>query len=391
MHFRDYIMNQPIMAIDIGTSKIVILIGQLNAKNKVDILQFIEVRNEGLVNGIISDTEKVIHAIRSAIAKVSSCFNSYELSVVSNYSGDLKFLKAKSTMSRECPGEEICKEDIFQLEYQLLKVVRPGDMRFIRIQTYKYTVDEIDEITDPIGMCGEKLGVDGVILSANRMNIKKIGKCFSSLSLDLKEIYPNGLATAHAVLYPEEMEEVFALIDTGAALTHISIIRNGIVEKVFVIKTGGNAITSDISDSTCLGYEQAEELKIKNGSIYPDEITAQEIIRISYPDGRKGIPVNKKQLAEVIRTSVEEMVVQAWNYIRAYLPKNQSIDSLILTGGGISQFPHIEELVKHITRQKCRIGLAGVQICPDSASFAQLNSPVYATSVGLLAMRLLYD
>jgi len=240
-------------------------------------------------------------------------------------------------------------------------------------------------------MIATRIEADLTMISVKTKMLQKLTNYFAAIGISIENYYPSSIADSFAVLYQEEIQDEnrsFVVINTGSALTRISIVQNGRIDNSSHLKMGGDTITQTICDFTGLDFKQAETLKISRGSVKPDKITGSGIVPLNYANGYKGIPVRKDQLAEIISKSVERLIDLAWKEAEALLAWNRLPDSIILTGLGITKFKGIEELVKRITGQKCRIGKPGIGLSNSSIAFSRLNSPEYTSSIGLLRIKL---
>ena len=215
-------------------------------------------------------------------------------------------------------------------------------------------------------------------------SIRNIGRCIKSAGLDLDGITLEPLASANAVLSHEEKEAGVALIDIGGGTTDLAIFKDGIIRHTAVIPFGGNVITEDIKEGCSIIEKQAELLKVKFGSAWPNENKENEIVSIPGLRGRDPKEISLKNLSKIIHARTVEIIEQVYLEIRNYGHEEQKkklIAGIVLTGGG-SQLKHLKQLVEYTTGMDTRVGYPNEHLAGDTDK--SVTSPLYATAVGLL-------
>ena len=245
----------------------------------------------------------------------------------------------------------------------------------------EYTVDNEQDIVDPIGMSGIRLEANFHIITGQISASRNILKCVEKADLDVADITLEPIASASSVLSDEEKEAGVALVDIGGGTTDITIFKDGIIRHTAVIPFGGNVVTSDIREGCIVMNEQAEKLKVKFGSAMASEIFDNRIITIPGFKGRDPKEISEKNLARIIEARVEEVFDYVLWEIRRSGYENKLIAGIVLTGGG-SLLRHIDLLSEYHTGMHTRVGKPVEHLAHGYS--AQLDSPVYATSVGLL-------
>ena len=377
-------MNNKIsVGLDIGTTKIVAMVGEKNQYNKVKILGIGRSQSLGVHRGVVNNISQTIQSIKIAVeaAKSSSGIDFIEVAV--GIAGQhIRSLQHSDYITRENPDEVINDGDIDKLIDQVYKLVMLPGEEIIHVLPQDYKVDGQSEIKEPIGMYGSRLEANFHIVVGQVSSIRNIGKCIKSSGLEMGDITLEPLASSDAVLSIEEKDAGVALIDIGGGTTDIAIFKDGIIKHTAVIPFGGNVITEDIKEGCSIIGNQAEQLKIKFGSAWPGENKDSDIVSIPGIKGREPKEISLKTLSKIINARVVEIIEQAFLEIRNYgheESKKKLIAGIVLTGGG-SQLRHLKQLVEYITGMDTRIGYPGEHLSGDSNNY----DPVYSTAVGLL-------
>jgi cell division protein FtsA len=260
----------------------------------------------------------------------------------------------------------------------------PGE-EIIHVIPQEYKVDGQGDIKEPRGMYGARLEATFHIVVGQVTSIRNIARCVKSADLELKAINLEPLASAEAVLSQEEKEAGVVLVDIGGGTTDIAIFKDGIIRHTAVIPYGGNIITNDIKEGCSIIEKQAEQLKVKFGSAWPGENKENEIVSIPGLRGRDPKEISLKTLSRIIHARTTEIVNAVFTEIKSYgydQPTRKLIAGVVITGGG-SQLKHVKQLVEYLTGMDTRIGFPNEHLATLPSDHA-LNSPMYATAVGLL-------
>jgi len=371
------------VGLDIGTTKIVALVGKKNEFNKVEILGIGKSKSLGVHRGVVNNITQTIQSIQQAVddAKLNS---GHEISdVVVGIAGQhIRSIQHSDYITRENPEEVINEEDIQLLIQQVYKLVMLPGEEIIHVLPQEYKVDGQAEIKEPVGMHGGRLEANFHVVVGQVSSIKNIGRCIKSAGLNMANITLEPLASSEAVLSFEEKEAGVALIDIGGGTTDLAIFKDGIIRHTAVIPFGGNVITEDIKEGCSIIEKQAELLKIKFGSAWPGENRETEIVSIPGLRGRDPKEISLKTLSKIINARVVEIIEQAYLEIKNYGhedSKKKLIAGIVLTGGG-SQLRHLKQLTEYVTGMDTRIGFPGEHLAGDSNEY----NPIYSTAVGLL-------
>ena len=377
--------NKIAVGLDIGTTKIVAMIGRYNEYGKLEILGLGKSKSLGVHRGVVNNITQTIQSIQQAVLDAETSSGMKITEVIVGIAGQhIRSLKHSDYITRKDSDTVIDDQDIEDLCNQVHKLVMLPGEEIIHVLPQDFKVDGQSEITEPIGMYGGRLEANFHVVVGQVSSIRNIGRCIKSAGLSLSGITLEPLASSNAVLGMEEKEAGVALIDIGGGTTDLAIFKDGIIRHTAVIPFGGNVITEDIKEGCSIIEKQAELLKIKFGSAWPGENKDNEIVSIPGLRGREPKEITLKNLSKIIHARVIEIIEQVYLEIKNYGHEDQKtklIAGIVLTGGG-SQLKHLKQLVEYITGMDTRVGYPNEHMAGDSDS--EVTSPMYATAVGLV-------
>ncbi|MHA7942984.1 cell division protein FtsA [Formosa sp. 3Alg 14/1] len=380
------------VGLDIGTTKIVAMIGRKNDYGKLEILGIGRSKSLGVHRGVVSNITQTIQSIQQAVQEAEASAGTKIEGVTVGIAGQhIRSLQHSDYITRPNSETVIDETDIDQLINQVHKLVMLPGEEIIHVLPQEYKIDGQPEIKEPIGMHGGRLEANFHVVVGQVSSIRNIGRCIKSSDLELERLTLEPLASANAVLSQEEKEAGVALIDIGGGTTDLAVFKDGIIRHTAVIPFGGNVITEDIKEGCSIIEKQAELLKIKFGSAWPGENKDNEIVSIPGLRGRDPKEITLKNLSKIIHARVVEIVEQVFLEIKNYGHEEQKkklIAGIVLTGGG-AQLKHLKQLVEYITGMDTRIGYPNEHLAGDSNE--DITSPLYATSVGLVLDGLKYQ
>ena len=373
------------VGLDIGTTKIVAIVGRRNERGKVEVLGVGKTKSLGVHRGVVNNITKTMESIQAAISEAEATSGEEINSVVVGIAGQhIRSLQHTDYIDRDNFDEVIEEEDIEELINQVKKLVMLPGEEIIHVLPQEYKIDGQSEIKEPVGMSGRRIESNFHVVVGNVASIRNIGRCVVNSGLELDDITLEPIASADSVLSEEEKEAGVALIDIGGGTTDLAIFKDGIIRHSAVVPFGGNVITEDIKEGCSIIEKQAELLKVKFGSAWPGENSENEIVSIPGLRGRDPKEVTMKNLSKIIHARVIEIVEHVFLEIKNYghdESKKKLIAGIVLTGGG-AELKHIRQMVEYITGMDCRIGYPNEHLA--SGSDKRLASPIFATSVGLL-------
>ncbi len=373
------------VGLDIGTTKIVAMIGRKNEYDKVEILGLGRAKSMGVHRGVVNNITQTIQSIQQAVQEAEAAASEKIEDVTVGIAGQhIRSLQHSDYITRPNSDVVIDEEDIDRLINQVHKLVMLPGEEIIHVLPQEYKIDGQAEITEPIGMYGGRLEANFHVVVGQVSSIRNVGRCIKSAGLNLEGITLEPLASANAVLSREEKEAGVALIDIGGGTTDLAVFKDGIIRHTAVIPFGGNVITEDIKEGCSIIEKQAELLKVKFGSAWPGENKDNEIVSIPGLRGREPKEITLKNLSKIIHARVVEIIEQVYVEIKNYGHEEQKkklIGGIVLTGGG-AQLKHLKQLVEYITGMDTRIGYPNEHLAGGSDE--DIASPLFATAVGLV-------
>jgi len=373
------------VGLDIGTTKIVAMIGKKNEYGKLEILGVGRSKSLGVARGVVNNITQTIQSIQQAVLEAENKSGYKIKDVVVGIAGQhIRSIQHSDYIIRSSAEEVIGGSDIQLLIDQVNKLAMLPGEEIIHVLPQEFKIDGQSEIKEPIGMYGGRLESSFHVVVGQASSIRNVGRCIQSSGIELSGLTLEPLASADAVLSQEEKEAGVALIDIGGGTTDLAIFKDGIIRHTAVIPFGGNVITDDIKEGCSIIEKQAELLKVKFGSAWPGENKDNEIVSIPGLRGREPKEISLKNLSKIIHARVVEIIEQVFTEIKDYGhedPRKKLIAGIVLTGGG-AQLKHIKQLVEYITGIDTRIGYPNEHLAGNSDE--EISSPLYATAVGLV-------
>lgn len=374
------------IGLDIGTTKIVAVVGKRAAESKkIEIIGFGRSQSEGVREGVVSNITHTTESIKKAIEEAQKSSGIQIKDVMVGIAGQhIKSLQHSDYITRGDFEKVIDQNDIQRLIGQVHKLIMLPGEEIIHVLPQEYKVDNQNEIKEPMGMYGSRLEANFHIVIGQISSIRNIGRCVKASGLNLEGITLEPLASAAAVLSQEEKEAGVALIDIGGGTTDLAIFKNDLIHSTSVIPFGGNVITEDIKARCSIIERQAELLKVRFGSSWPDGNKETEIVSIPGLQGRGPKEISLRRLSQIIHARISEIIGQAYLEIKEYGHEEQKkrlIAGIVMTGGGAG-LKHIGPLTEYLSGMDVRIGRPSEHLIGEQNSF--LNNPEYATAIGLV-------
>ena len=298
-----------IVGLDIGTTKVSIIIGRKNQYDKIEILGTGKAVSSGVSRGIVSNIDKTVASIKLATEEVEKKNDIKINEVFVGIAGQhIKSLQHRGEIVRDNVEIEIGQADIDKLKDNMFKLITIPGEEVIHVIPQEYTVDGEDGIQDPKGMAGVKLEANFHVITAQVGAVRNIMRCVEKAGLNPKELILEPFASAVATLDEDELREGVALVDIGGGTTDVAIFLDKIIRHTAVIPFGGNIVTKDIKTGLAILDKQAELLKIKFGAaMYTDD---QDNVMVSIPGlrGRDPKEISIKNLAEIIGARMKEII-----------------------------------------------------------------------------------
>ena len=377
--------EQPIIVgLDIGTTKIAAIAGRKNEYGKLEILGFGRANSNGVKHGQVLNIDETIKAIQMAL---DNCYASNpNLEIGEVYVGiaghHIKSLQTRGDIVRQNTDEEITRREIDQLIADQYKTYIPAGDQIIDVIPQEFTVDNFQNIPNPIGYGGVKVGANFHIITGDKNAIRNINRAVEKSNLHTKDLVLQPLASAAAVMGTEDLEAGVAIVDIGGGTTDLAVFYEGILKHTAVIPFGGENITNDIKTGLGVLKTQAEQMKVQFGSALSNEAKANAYITIP---GLRGMPakeISVKNLAGIIQARMSEIMDFVSYHLKQVGLDNRALNGgIVMTGGG-SQLKHLIQLTEYITGLNARIGYPTEHL--SAGHIEELAKPTYSTCIGLI-------
>ncbi|MED4585982.1 cell division protein FtsA [Brevibacillus choshinensis] len=368
------VSNELIVSLDIGTSKVRVMIGEIN-NGSINIIGVGQSHSEGIKKGVIVDIDQTVHAIREAVDHAERMVGvSIEEVYVGITGNHIELHETQGVVAVSSEDREIREEDI-QRVIQAAKVVAiPPDREIIEVVPKEYIVDGQGSIKDPRGMIGVRLEMEGTIVTGLKTVVHNIVRCAQRTNLRVAGIFLQPLAASTVALSKDDKNMGVVLVDIGAGSSTIGVFEQGKLAATTVIGIGGDHITSDISLGLRTHTDVADRVKTKNGCALIDEASED----VKFKVNRIGSDVEKQftqvDLANIIEPRAAEIFQLVEDAVYKLGFRDEIAGGYVLTGGTVAM-PGMLELAKEELDAPVRIAI------PD---YIGVRDPAYTTGVGLI-------
>ncbi len=374
--------EQYVAAIDIGTTKIVAIVGTRNENGKIEILGLSKAHSKGVKRGVVLNIEETVNAIQSTVDDVQQRSGIMFSEVFVGIAGQhIKSLKTRGYIMRDAYEDEIKKEEVFRLIEDMYKIHVDIGEEIIHVIPQVFIVDNETGVKSPVGFCGRRLEANFHIVIGQVAAAKNIEKCIRKAQMSVKDMILEPLASADAVLTEDEKEAGVVLVDIGGGTTDIAVYYDNIIRHTAVIPFGGNVVTKDIKEGCAILQRHAEQLKIQYGSALGDIAPDDKVVAIPGISGREPKEISFKSLAYIIQSRMEEIIDIVNFEIQNSGYADKLAAGIVITGGG-AMLRHLPQLMKFKTAMDVRIGLPNEHLSGSAKN--EISQPMYATSVGLI-------
>lgn len=375
--------NPIIIGLDIGTTKIAAIAGRKNEFGKLEILGFGRANSNGVQHGMVLNIDQTIKAINAAIENCKQSNPNLEIREV--YVGiaghHIKSLQTRGDIVRQNVEEEISQDEIDRLVMDQYRTYIPAGDQIIDVIPQEFTVDNFQNIANPIGYSGVKVGANFHIITGDRNAIRNINRSVEKANLKIKDLMLQPLASAAAVMCDQDLEAGVAIVDIGGGTTDLAVFYEGILKHTAVIPFGGENITNDIKSGTGVLRVHAEQMKIQFGSALTEEAKSNVFITIPGIRGMGPKEISVKTLATIIQARMGEILDFVTYHLKQVGLDKMLNGGIILTGGG-SQLKHLIQLTEYTTGLNARIGLPNEHLAGPHSE--ELAKPMYSTCIGLI-------
>ncbi len=374
-------MNDNVLAaIDVGSSKICTLVAEATPDEDLRVLGIGITPADGVKKGMVDNIQGATAAIKESIeraerssgTKIASAY----VSISGNHTTSLNNRGISTIPGKQRP---ITEEDIERALEGARSLSLPTNREVLHSIARFFVVDGQEQVTDPVGMYGGRLDMPTHIVTGSVTAIQNLTQCVEGAGVQVEMLVFSPLAAAEAVLEDEEKEQGVILADVGGGTTEIAVFMEGSVFHTTVIPVGGYQLTHDLVAGLRGPFSHMEELKLRYGSCMPSGIDAEEIVEMEAFGGQRTKEISRRRIAEILQARIEEILEMIYIDV-----KRAGFDDMVAAGlvftGGTAELRGLIELSEVVLRMPVRTGVPkSVHGLSDS-----LNSPAYATSVGLL-------
>ncbi len=367
-----------IVALDIGTSKVVAIVGEINAENEVEIIGIGSHPSRGLKKGVVVNIESTVQSIQRAVEEAELMAGCQIHSVYAGIAGShIKSLNSHGIVAIR--DKEVTHGDVERVIDAARAVAIPADQKILHVLPQEFIIDNQEGIREPVGMSGVRLEAKVHLVTGAVSAAQNIIKCVRRCGLDVDDIILEQLASSHSVLSEDEKELGVCLVDIGGGTTDIAVFSEGAIRHTAVIPIAGDQVTNDIAVAMRTPTQNAEDIKIKYACALTQLANADETIEVPSVGDRAPRRLARQTLAEVVEPRYEELFTLVQAELRRSGYEDICAAGIVLTGGTAKMEGGVE-LAEEIFHMPVRLGLPqGVSGLVDV-----VRNPIYATGVGLL-------
>jgi cell division protein FtsA len=367
-----------IVALDIGTSKVVAIVGEVNAENQIEIIGIGSHPSRGLKKGVVVNIESTVQSIQRAVEEAELMAGCQIHSVCAGIAGShIKSLNSHGIVAIR--DKEVTHGDVERVIDAARAVAIPADQRILHVLPQEFIIDNQEGIREPVGMSGVRLEAKVHLVTGAVSAAQNIIKCVRRCGLEVDDVILEQLASAYAVLSEDEKELGVCLVDIGGGTTDIAVFSDGAIRHTAVIPIAGDQVTNDIAVAMRTPTQYAEDIKIKYACALTQLANADESIEVPSVGDRPPRRLARQTLAEVVEPRYEELFTLIQAELRRSGYEDICAAGIVLTGG-TSKMEGVVELAEEIFHMPVRLGMPeGVSGLVDV-----VRNPIYATGVGLL-------
>ena len=372
--------NGNFAAIDVGSTKVCTLVGELAPEDEMRIVGVgispTAGINRGMVDNIQQATESILNSVEKAEKSSGTRIVSAQISISGSHIGSMSNRAVVAIPGRNRP---IGPEDVARVLEAAESVSIPSDRQILHVIPRCFVVDSQERVSDPVGMHGQRLDVETLIVTGSLSAIQNLTKCVEGAGVQVEDLVLSSLASAEAVLEEEEKRQGVVLADIGGGTTSVCVFAEGSPFHTAILPVSGYHLTHDLVAGLRAPFDAAEEAKTLHGHAIPSTIDSEEMVEIDTFGADRQKTVSRRRLTEILQARVEEILEMIYMDVRRAGYDEMLAAGLVLSGGSAS-LPGMDLLAEQVLRMPARIGVPrGLYGLSDI-----LASPAYATGVGLL-------
>ena len=369
-----------IVGLDIGTSKIVAIVAELQPEGSVKVIGLGQHISRGLKKGVVVNIESTMQSIQRALEEAELMANCKINTVFTGIAGShIKSLNSHGMV--KIKDAEVSQMDVDKVIETARAIALPADQQILHILTQEFIIDGQEDVREPLGMSGMKLEVKVHIVTGAVAAAQNIVKCIKRCGIEVSDLILQPLASSLAVLTEDEKELGVCLVDIGGGTTDIAVFKQGAIRHTAVVPIAGDQMTNDIAVAFRTPTQAAEDIKVKHGCALRQLADAREIIEVPGVDGREAKQLSVQTLAEVLEPRIVELYELVLSELRRSGMEDMIASGIVITGGS-AMMRGMVELGEEVFHMPVRMGLPRYV----GGLSEVVGNPRFATAVGLVLM-----
>ncbi len=369
-----------IVGLDIGTSKIVAIVAELQPEGTVKVIGLGQHISRGLKKGVVINIESTMQSIQRALEEAELMADCKINNVYTGIAGShIKSLNSHGMV--KIKDAEVSQMDVDRVIETAQAIALPADQQILHILTQEFIIDGQEDVREPLGMSGMKLEVKVHIVTGAVAAAQNIVKCIKRCGIEVSDLILQPLASSLAVLTEDEKELGVCLVDIGGGTTDIAVFKQGAIRHTAVVPIAGDQMTNDVAVAFRTPTQSAEDIKIKHGCALRQLADSREVVEVPGVDGREPRQLSVQTLAEVLEPRIVELYEMVLNELRRSGMEDMIASGIVITGGS-AMMRGMVELGEEIFHMPVRMGLPRYV----GGLSEVVSNPRYATGVGLVLM-----
>jgi cell division protein FtsA len=369
-----------IVGLDIGTSKIVAIVAELQPEGTLKVIGLGQHISRGLKKGVVINIESTMQAIQRALEEAELMADCKINNVYTGIAGShIKSLNSHGMV--KIKDAEVSQMDVDRVIETARAIALPADQQILHILTQEFIIDGQEDVREPLGMSGMKLEVKVHIVTGAVAAAQNIVKCIKRCGIEVSDLILQPLASSLAVLTEDEKELGVCLVDIGGGTTDIAVFKQGAIRHTAVVPIAGDQMTNDVAVAFRTPTQSAEDIKIKHGCALRQLADPREIVEVPGVDGRDPRQLSVQTLAEVLEPRVVELYELVLNELRRSGMEEMIASGIVITGGS-AMMRGMVELGEEIFHMPVRLGMPRYV----GGLSEVVSNPRFATGVGLVLM-----
>ncbi|PPC83726.1 MAG: cell division protein FtsA [Methylotenera sp.] len=369
-----------IVGLDIGTSKIVAIVAELQPEGTLKVIGLGQHVSRGLKKGVVVNIESTMQSIQRALEEAELMADCKINNVYTGIAGShIKSLNSHGMV--KIKDAEVSQMDVDRVIETARAIALPADQQILHILTQEFIIDGQEDVREPLGMSGMKLEVKVHIVTGAVAAAQNIVKCIKRCGIEVSDLILQPLASSLAVLTEDEKELGVCLVDIGGGTTDIAVFKQGAIRHTAVVPIAGDQMTNDVAVAFRTPTQSAEDIKIKHGCALRQLADPREVVEVPGVDGRDPRQLSVQTLAEVLEPRVVELYELVLNELRRSGMEDMIASGIVITGGS-AMMRGMVELGEEIFHMPVRLGMPRYV----GGLSEVVSNPRYATGVGLVLM-----